>query len=717
MKKSKLFSSLTVACMSLILASCGGSATKDNAADANNNASNGSNPTTANAAVTEDQASGLENFDKQTSDDTLVIATASMNGDWISGFTNSSYDVLGRKLMGTDYFNGYTTYSRDKDGQYVPNMTTLTEEPVLKENKDGTKTVTFKLNPDLKWSDGQPVDANDYLFGVLMESDDQYSPLTGSTAVGSDKYDGYKEYHEGSTESLKGIKKLDDHSFEITISKDYLPYFAESSMFNVGPTPMKQLAPNLTIGEDGSSFAVSKDFKASDEDKKAYAEKIDEQIEAKNKELEEAKQEEDFGSAQQKEHDDAVKELEDRKAKAQSGELDATEMLKEQAYLTYARDYRLKPEPVSGPYKFAAFENNMLKLDLNENYAGNYEGKKATIPHVILQVINPKLSVDLVASGDIDISENETTAANIDKMRKLKDKVGFVEFARNGYGELRFLTDLGATKEKEVRQAVAFLIDRDDFVQNLNGGYAVVTDGMYGLSQWMYEERKDEIQDELTHYALNIDEANERLDKSSYKFEKDGTTPWDKEKAKAAYEENKDKYDYWRYNDKGEKLQVNQMGSNEVEVTTMLNNQLSDNAKQVGMEYNVVGGDFASLLNYLYFPDEKNPKFTAFNLGTSFGTPFDPYYQYHHDGYDNRSRTNDPEADRITEEMRRVDPDKKEEFLDKWMEFQKWYNDYLPEIPLYSNQYHNCYNLRVEGYEATPEWDVGENINYMSLKK
>ncbi|MDO4594781.1 MAG: hypothetical protein Q4B52_05315 [Tissierellia bacterium] len=134
------------------------------------------------------------------------------------------------------------------------------------------------------------------------------------------------------------------------------------------------------------------------------------------------------------------------------------------------------------------------------------------------------------------------------------------------------------------------------------------------------------------------------------------------------------------------------------------------------MEYNVVGGDFASLLNYLYYPDEDNPRFTAFNMGTTFDPVFDPYYQYHSEGYDNTSRTNDPKADEIVTKMRSHDPDDKEGYLKDWEDFQVWFNDYLPEIPLYPNQYHNGYSSRVEGYEATPDWAFGESINYMKLK-
>ena len=77
-------------------------------------------------------------------------------------------------------------------------------------------------------------------------------------------------------------------------------------------------------------------------------------------------------------------------------------MLVEQAMLFDANDYRKAPKVTCGPYKFVSFENNMVKMELNDQYAGDFEGHKATIPNVIIQAINPEISVDLVKNGDID---------------------------------------------------------------------------------------------------------------------------------------------------------------------------------------------------------------------------------------------------------------------------------------------------------------------------
>ena len=61
----------------------------------------------------DDQAE-LESFDKQTSDDTLVIgAVQEFNGDFLQGWTNNSMDVKARRFLGIEGNNGYSTVVQD----------------------------------------------------------------------------------------------------------------------------------------------------------------------------------------------------------------------------------------------------------------------------------------------------------------------------------------------------------------------------------------------------------------------------------------------------------------------------------------------------------------------------------------------------------------------------------------------------------------------------
>lgn len=726
MKMKRVFSSLMALGLASTLVACGGGENKDDKTDNKDADTKTEDKTEGEAAEgTEGEDQSAEDFESQTSDDTLVVGLGELNGDFLGGWTNNAGDVKVRRYMGIEGNNGYQTVVQDEGGEWVNNKAVLAEDPKSEDNEDGSKTVTFKLKDGLKWSDGEPVTADDYLFASLLHTHPEYSKLTGSTNIGHDSAKGYEAYKKGDSDVFEGLEKVDDLTFKVTIDASFLPYYEEAALLAQDPLPMHALSENLALSKEGNKLVAKDGYTPTEEDKKAYVEGLDKQIEKQKADFEENypapeadASEEDKAEYEEakKENDEAIADLEARK----EGDVDPTQQLIDEAMLKEVNEYRVNPSVVAGPYKFDSYSNNMVKLSLNENYAGNFKGEKATIPNVILQVVNQKIAVDLLENGDIDIWEEESDGGAIDRIREAADKGtigGFNTYERNGYGNLTFLTDRGTTKYKEVRQAIAHLMDRNSFVQSYAGGYGVVTNGMYGTSQWMYKERGADLEGKLVNYQMNLEQANELLDKTPFKFESDGTTPWDKAKADEMFSSNPDGFDYYRYDENGKKLVVNQYGSDESPITTLISNQVPNNAKQVGMEYNVTAGSFSTLINYYTFPEE-DPEYTAFNMGTGFGTPFDPWYQYHSEGSDNKTRTNDPKADEITEKLRRTAPDKKEEYLDTWEEFEIWYNDYLPEIPLYANQYHTGYTKRVKGFDInTPVWPSEYQINAITLEK
>ena len=726
MKMKRVFSSLMALGLASTLVACGGGENKDDKTDNKDADTKTEDKTEGEAAEgTEGEEQSAEDFESQTADDTLVVGLGELNGDFLGGWTNNAGDVKVRRYMGIEGNNGYQTLVQDESGKWVNNKAVLAEDPKSEDNADGSKTVTFKLKDGLKWSDGEPVTADDYLFGSLLHTHPEYSKLTGSTTIGHDSAKGYEAYKKGESDVFEGLEKVDDLTFKVTIDASFLPYYEEQALLAQDPLPMHALSENLAVSKEGNKLVAKDGYTPTEEDKKAYVEGLDKQIEKQKADFEENypapeadATEEDKAEYEEakKENEAAIADLEARK----EGDVDPTQQLIDEAMLKEVNEYRVNPSVVSGPYKFDSYSNNMVKLSLNENYAGNFKGEKATIPNVILQVVNQKIAVDLLENGDIDIWEEEADGGAIDRIREAADKGtigGFNTYERNGYGNLTFLTDRGTTKYKEVRQAIAHLMDRNSFVQSYAGGYGVVTNGMYGTSQWMYKERGADLEGKLVNYQMNLEQANELLDKTPFKFESDGTTPWDKAKADEMFSSNPDGFDYYRYDENGKKLVVNQYGSDESPITTLISNQVPNNAKQVGMEYNVTAGSFSTLINYYTFPEE-DPEYTAFNMGTGFGTPFDPWYQYHSEGSDNKTRTNDPKADEITEKLRRTAPDKKEEYLDNWEEFEVWYNDYLPEIPLYANQYHTGYTKRVKGFDInTPVWPSEYQINAITLEK
>ncbi len=562
--------------------------------------------------------------------ETIKIAVpADMDGSFVSGYDNSAYD---RYVL--DLIWDYGVFYVDRDtGEYKDNPTVL--DNVETEDLDGDKKYTFTIKEGLKWSDGEPVTAKDYVFSLLFRSSAEHKQYALQDSTGMD-YVGYGAYAEGSGE-FEGVALIDDNTFSVTISKEELPYFFERALVAVSPDPMHAWFPDAEFNDAGNGFTNS--------------------------------------SA---EIDKAAKYVQDEE--------------------------QWMPSVTSGPYLLKSFQDNVASFELNDNYAGNYEGKKAEIGNVEIRLVKSDLIVEALQKGEVDVAMGNIEGTLIDAVND-DDNLNAYGYPRNGYGKLVLKTQNGATAYKEVRHAIAYLLDRHEFVEEVAGGYGEVVDGPYGLSQWFFQERKAEIEDAITSYSYNVDEANKALDASPYKYKEDGTTEWDGEG--------------WRHDADGNRLVVNHFGSEDNSVTDLLNTQLPSNAKEVGMEYVIEEGPFTALLNALQGKSDK--EYNSLNLASSFTAVYERYYAEHSDWAEvptyNQSGIADADLDAAITKMRRLDESQRDEFADAFVEYVTIWNDLLPEIPLYSNEYHDFYTSRISGYEdiVTPLSDFVQNIVYMRV--
>lgn len=566
---------------------------------------------------------------------TLIVGTPKLNGDFISGFSNSSYDNSVRTLIW-----GLGTYSTTPGGEFVVDETVV-KEVTTSLDAEGNKTYTFELNNDLKWSDGTNVTAKDYVFGILFAASPEWV-AAGASSTAGDSLVGYAAYKAGDTKVFEGVKYIDTYKFSLTISAVELPYFYEVAYASFGPSPMHVWGEGMDIGADGSSLTG------------------------------------DLAAATQK----------------------------------VATTERFKPTVTSGPFKFVSFENDAVTLENNENFAGDYRGHKAKLQTVIVRYINQTLDVDMVISGDVDLVAGVIEGAKIEKAKD-SDQADFVSYKRNGYGMIAFANDFGPTQHPEVRKAIAHLVDRNVFLQQILGGYGALVNGEYGLSQWMYVSQAAKVNETLTNYSFNVEEANKLLDESPYKFESDGVTPFDPAKAAEGY---------WRHDADGNRLTINHLGTVDNEITDLISTELPKGTNRAGIEFTVDWQDFNALLDNYYYGYELGPdrKYHSFNLATGFTEVYDPYYSYHSDFYgtwQNATGTRDAEIDRLTKQMRALDPEEKEQYAAYWFEYQVRWNELLPVLPIYSNEYFDIFNARVEGLETTPTYQWARALIDVSVKE
>ncbi|MCD2256088.1 peptide ABC transporter substrate-binding protein [Lactobacillus sp. CC-MHH1034] len=137
-----------------------------------------------------------------------------MEGDTIQTMDPSTNTdaISGQALI--DTMDGFYRYNGKK---LQPAIATSVAEPT----NDG-KTYTIKLRKDAKWANGDPVTAKDFVYGwrrtVDPKTASQYAYLYNQVENAQDIQSGKK-----SPDTL-GIKALDDHTVEITLS-EAVPYF------------------------------------------------------------------------------------------------------------------------------------------------------------------------------------------------------------------------------------------------------------------------------------------------------------------------------------------------------------------------------------------------------------------------------------------------------------------------------------------------------------
>lgn len=645
--------------------------------------------------------------------DTLVVAAVEMNGDFIEGFGNSSYDLEIKNVL----HNYYITYDNDAEGNFVTNKTILDGEPVATKNADGSKTYTFKIKKGLKWSNGSDLTAKDFVFNILLGASDEWvaalaAETTGEGLVGYAKYHaGLSSQEEGGVadivykrETDKKIQKANAADNEVKVSDMYdkdgyeldgegkrIPLLGFQTDENGDPLydANGELVPEYREkkGDNGTFEGVqlNGDYEFSTTiavDKLPYF----------------------FEKNYVAFYPKPMTYLAGKDAKIESSEKGASLVgvdLDDVAQKTKS-EYRINPKVTSGPYKLVSFKNKQVKLTKNKYFKGDYEGHKPSIPNILVKTVNQKTDMDQLLAGEVDVLTGVVEGKKIEKAKK-NSSVKASSYARNGYGNVPIHNDFGATKEPAVRRALNYILDKDNIIQTVLGGYGSTVYGDYGTAQWMYQENKEAVEGELNHYTYNIESANKELDSTEWKFEADGVTPWDAAKAEKAK-------DYYRYNAQKQPLTINHLGTDDNTVTDALETEFLKNSPKVGIKFSIERTDFAGLMDNYYNAAQKpesQRKYNTFNMATGFTPVYDPWSQgsfasIYAGTSLNPTNTRDAELDKLMQDMRNLEPEQHEEFSKAWLAFQKRFNEIVPEIPVYANEYFDFYNADLKGFKTGP---------------
>lgn len=493
---------------------------------------------------------------------------------------------------------GLETVATTKEGGYEWNPTVVkSHEETM--NEDGTRTYTVTIYDDLKLSDGTPVTVKNYVVFPMVFSSPVAVAAAGKDHQSGMTLEGFKTFNtydgtEGSgTKELAGLRMIDDYTYSITVSADYANYFYAISYAGLSAYDVSLWIGDADVKDDGNGVYFTDDFYAKEGDKYVMADHI----------------------------------------VAASQNTDTT-------------------YPYSGPYVVKSYDSadKSAVLELNPNFKGNYEGVKPTIAKVVYKKIVSSTQLEDLKAGTLDVIGGITGGDETNEALALADgsegKYVYTHYSRAGYGKLGFRADYGPAQFTEVRQAIAYCMDRAKFAKDFTGGYGGVVDGPYYSGSWMYKAAVDQGMI-LNAYATSVDSAIEVLTEGGWVYDAEGNDyvegvrykkiPGDiatendiNYKSKdGAYVTTKVGDDYYM------PLVLNWYGTSDNPFTDQLMTGFASNDNVIAAGFNVqyTIGDFAPMLDELYQAAvygyySGSPMYSVFNFATGFtSAAYDYSYQ------------------------------------------------------------------------------------------
>lgn len=399
--------------------------------------------------------------------------------------------------------NGYSTVVANKVGDYQYDSTVVeSHEDTV--NEDGTRTFTVKIKNDLKFSDGTPITAKNFLYFLMAFS----TPITatkegGGSNTAGQAYVGYKEYsqfdgtNDGKiiykkdkdgkdttdvdytiSKKFKGVRLIDEYTYSLTATEDYATYFYGITLAGLSPTAKAMYMGNNDVKDDGDGCYIVEAENAAD---KFYNTKTEGEVTSYT-----------FASYI-------------RKSATNTNQADEAKI------------------PFTGAYKIDSYDKAKKECTLvrNDQYKGNFEGQKGGFDKIVyVQIVSETQLTQLEQKG-VNVVAGITGGTDTDAALKLvrdnPDSFASVDYARAGYGKIGFRSDFGPVMFQEVRQAIAYSIDRPAFAKQFNGGYGGVVDGPYYTGAWMYKEAVKEGM-KLDVYTASVDSAIEVLEDGGWTY-------------------------------------------------------------------------------------------------------------------------------------------------------------------------------------------------------
>ncbi|HDR3895253.1 MULTISPECIES: ABC transporter substrate-binding protein [Bacillus] len=235
---------------------------------------------------------------------------------------------------------------------------------------------------------------------------------------------------------------------------------------------------------------------------------------------------------------------------------------KQNTSLDYLKDLYGKPL-AAGPYKFEKYiPGQEVRFVANENY---YAGKPK-IQNFIYKITSGDTKLQLFQTGEVDHTGLGTGDEVLEQAKALEFANIQIETAPS-YSYI-YMNNKPYLKDKKVRQALIYGLDRKKYVDTALKGYGTVANVPIHPTSWAYTEEG------VNKYEYDKEKAKKLLDEAGWKVGSDGIREKD-----------------------GQKLKLSYFGPSSAKDSDLLIPIAKENYKEIGVEFNPEFMDFNTMLS------------------------------------------------------------------------------------------------------------------------
>ncbi|EIU0279728.1 TPA: ABC transporter substrate-binding protein [Staphylococcus pseudintermedius] len=349
-----------------------------------------------------------------------------------------------------------------------------------------------------------------------------------------------------------------------------------------------------------------------------------------------------------------------------------------------AKSDAVRKNPIGiGPYKVKRIvDGESVELVKNKDY---WRGE-LNIDNINLRVVEQTSMTQALENGDIDMATitapiakeiKDSGSENLQLLQAPSTSYAIVGFVLNDYDKKaqKIGKERPKYQDKKLRQAMAYAINRKEWIDAFYYGYGKPLNGLIPSAHWSGAKEGD-----VKEYKYDVDKAKQLLDEGGYK-DKDG--------------------DGFREDPQGKPFVVNlkhYAGSNPTfEPRTAA---LKGYWEKVGLKTKVEMEEFGKYSSDL----EKSSKDMEVYFRTwQQGSDPDPSELYRSTALWNESRYNNPKADKILDEAvdTKVVGDDNDKRKEKYLEWQKIMAEDVPVIPIVELEDVTAVSSRVKNFEVS----------------